>query len=396
MRPIRKNYQQFHTEVNIGFQEAVKNLFVGNYHGTKCTIPLIVQILLFAACTIKSIFNACRTKANFDSHTLANTLIKILPNYVKLQNRVNETLRNQLPKKLFTKARYIAIDLVLIPYHGEHLYDVNEVYRSQAKSGTSHFHAYATACVVHKGFRYTVALVPAAKGTTMKTVVQQLLKQCRSIGLQCSLLLLDRGFYGAETISYLKKIQQPFIMPMVIRGRKKTKKQPAGGTRKYADWKTSGWDIYELKSVKKVDAQYVIKKTKVDVCVYCKNLNGKGKRNRRQAFVFVYYRVSKGSAKWFFEMYRKRFGIESSYRQSHQCRIRTSTRNPLLRLFYFALSMLLRNLWIDFEREVIMRGKVKKQKTSEYYGLDNFRNDLVKLFAESVPILTACNFTHIP
>ncbi|MCL2744719.1 MAG: hypothetical protein FWE67_12795 [Planctomycetaceae bacterium] len=43
-----------------------------------------------------------------------------------------------------------------------------------------------------------------------------------------------------------------------------------------------------------------------------------------------------------------------------QCRIRTSTRNPLLRLFYFALNMLLRNLWIDFEREVVMSGKVKK------------------------------------
>jgi len=68
-------------------------------------------------------------------------------------------------------------------------------------------------------------------------------------------------------------------------------------------------------------------------------------------------------------------------------------RNPLLRLFYFALSMLLRNLWIDFEREVVMSGKVKKQKTSEYYGFDNFRNDLVKLFDEAIPILTACNST---
>jgi len=48
--------------------------------------------------------------------------------------------------------------------------------------------------------------------------------------------------------------------------------------------------------------------------------------------------------------------------------------------------MLLRNLWIDFEREVVMSGKVKKQKTSEYYGFDNFLNDLVKLFAESIPI----------
>ena len=52
----------------------------------------------------------------------------------------------------------MAIDLTLIPYHGEPFRDLDEVYRGQAKDGTSHFHAYATAYVVREGQRYTVAL----------------------------------------------------------------------------------------------------------------------------------------------------------------------------------------------------------------------------------------------
>ena len=43
--------------------------------------------------------------------------------------------------------------------------------------------------------------------------------------------------------------------------------------------------------------------------------------------------------------YRRRFGIEASYRQLGQARIRTSTRDPILRLFFVGLALVLRNLW---------------------------------------------------
>jgi hypothetical protein len=76
-----------------------------------------------------------------------------------------------------------------IPYHGRYDENENEVYCSQPESGTSHFHAYATACVVEHEQRYTIAMIPVAKGTAMKDVVQTQLKQCRSIGLKIKLLL---------------------------------------------------------------------------------------------------------------------------------------------------------------------------------------------------------------
>lgn len=44
--------------------------------------------------------------------------------------------------------------------------------------------------------------------------------------------------------------------------------------------------------------------------------------------------------------YRKRFGIESSYRLKNLCRIRTSTKNPVTRLLYVGIAFLLVNLWV--------------------------------------------------
>ncbi len=44
--------------------------------------------------------------------------------------------------------------------------------------------------------------------------------------------------------------------------------------------------------------------------------------------------------------YRKRFGIETSYRLKNICRIRTTTKNPIIRLLYVGISFLLVNIWI--------------------------------------------------
>ena len=46
------------------------------------------------------------------------------------------------------------------------------------------------------------------------------------------------------------------------------------------------------------------------------------------------------------DIYRGRFGIESSYRQMKQARFRTSSRSPELRLLAVALALILRNLWV--------------------------------------------------
>jgi len=383
MRSSGKNYTKGYQIVKSNFENSVAGLFEKQYHGTKCNNRIFVNILFCALCHIQSIFAACRNLAGSpDDRTIATAILKTLPEYGRLQKLVNETLAEQLPKNLFRKSKRLAIDLVLIPYHGKYCYNLNEIYRSQPKSGTSHFHAYATVCILHKGFRYTVALTPVVKGEEMKTVVKRLLDQCKSIGLKCKLLLLDRGFYSVSVISYLKHAQVPFVMPVICRGRKETKDQPAGGTRKYRHWKKSGFDRYELKTKIKGKES----KTWFHVCVCCKNQNGKRGKHGRKSYTFAYYNVTADRAKWFFETYRKRFGIETSYRQSNECRIRTSTRKPQLRFLYFALAMLMRNCWIWFERTYVTNNGRRRQERENYFSfkdlLGRLRNFLEKNLIE--------------
>ena len=113
----------------------------------------------------------------------------------------------------------MALDLTLIPYHGRPFRDLDEIYRGQAKSGTSHFHAYATAYVVRKGQRSTVALTGVKKGESLKDVVQRLLRQAARVGVRPRLLLLDRGFYSVAVVRYLQAARHPFLMPVVCHGR---------------------------------------------------------------------------------------------------------------------------------------------------------------------------------
>jgi len=57
--------------------------------------------------------------------------------------------------------------------------------------------------------------------------------------------------------------------------------------------------------------------------------------------------VSHWSLKRIYSTYRGRFGIESSYRQSRQARLFTTSRKPWFRFLIFGLSLILRNLWLE-------------------------------------------------
>jgi IS4 transposase len=53
-----------------------------------------------------------------------------------------------------------------------------------------------------------------------------------------------------------------------------------------------------------------------------------------------------------FELYRQRFGIETSYRQMNQVRARTTPRNPTLRLVLVGLAFSLVNLYVTLRDQL--------------------------------------------
>src|SRR5277367_1769378 len=141
-------------------------------HGPKCRAGLLWTVLLYAAARICSLAAACAALSNAPSDTAAHdALLAGLPDFAELQRRLGRALQGNLPKAVRRKRQPMAIDLTLIPYHGQHLYHIDEIYRSQAKSGTSHFHAYATAYVVRAGLRFTVGLMAVRQGQPLTEVI---------------------------------------------------------------------------------------------------------------------------------------------------------------------------------------------------------------------------------
>jgi Transposase DDE domain len=315
-------------------------------HGPKCTAGVLWTVLLYAAARITSLAAACAALRNAPSDSAAHdALLAGLPAFAELQRRLNRALQGDLPKALRRRRQPLAIDLTLIPYHGQHLHDEKEIYRSQPKSGTSHFHAYATAYVIRRGLRFTVGLTAVYQGETMAEVIRRLLGQAAKAGVYPRYLLLDRGFCSVEVIRYLQAGRRAFLMPLPRRGRKADHPKGASGTQVFTTWKKSGWGRYTLTNSRK-------QKATVSVCVKCRNRRGERGRHGREPLLYAYGgSLRPSSYRWVQQTYRSRFAIETSYRQLHQARIRTCTRDPLLRLLYVGVALVLRNVWVWFHWE---------------------------------------------
>jgi putative transposase len=79
-----------------------------------------------------------------------------------------------------------------------------------------------------------------------------------------------------------------------------------------------------------------------DLAIACKY--SKKKYNKRGAKYFAYALIGTiPRPRKVFEEYRKRFGIETSYRLLGQSRARTSIRSPELRLLYVVISLIIQN-----------------------------------------------------
>jgi Transposase DDE domain len=317
-------------------------------HGPKCTAGALWAVLFYAASRCASLAATCVSLKRAPSDSAVHeALLATLPELAELQRRVNRALQGDLPRCLRRRRQPLAIDLHLIPYHGEPLRDPEEVYRSKAKSGTSHFHAYATAYVIRKGRRFTVALSSVRRGAPLQEVVQRLLAQAAKAGVRPRYLLLDREFCSVAVLRYLQSSRRPFLMPLPLRGRSLDHPEGPSSSRVFQSWKRSGWARYTL-----TDPEG--HKATVGVCVKCRNRRGERGRHGREALVYAYGGgLAPTSYQWVKETYRSRFAIETTYRQLQQARITTCTRDPLLRLLYVAVALILRNVWVWLHWQVL-------------------------------------------
>jgi hypothetical protein len=151
----------------------------------RCPAPTAPSVVLLAASRPCPVFAAAgRLLAVPSAETIRQALAAALPDGAELEGRSNRASVADLPRSLVGTKRPLACDLTLRPCHGRPFAQADEVYRSRAKSGTSHSHAYATVCLVCRGRRWALALTWVRRGEPLPGVLRRLLARVRRAGLR--------------------------------------------------------------------------------------------------------------------------------------------------------------------------------------------------------------------
>jgi hypothetical protein len=315
-------------------QIALKCLLELNLLETQGTYELatLYYVLLWAASRHDTVEHTCQVLQGVPSGNGVRHHLNKLEQMVPLEHELNTALQQRLPRDIPNHRHRLAIDLHLIPYYGTPTEQERPyLYRSQAKAGTTTFFAYATVYVIRCHQRVTLAVHAIPRGETLVATLTILLSRLTLLRIKVKQLYLDRGFYSVPVIRWLKALNVPFLMPAIIRGK-------TGGTRALCQGRQSYSTTYTLKSAEygTVECQMAV------VCGYHKGKRGRhGIRYR----LFVVHRV-KVTLHQLPNHYRDRFGVETSYRVKNHCRIRTTTKHPVVRLLFVAMAFLLVNLWI--------------------------------------------------
>jgi len=303
------------------------------------------EILCHASVKQGYIESSCRVLEDAPSgNTVRAHLIEALgdgdQSLEQLEEELNRALQAQLPqavrRKLRSQAWEAAGDWVDIPYHGKDGEEDQNVRPNQPKAGTTRFHAYATLAVIRKGKRVTLAVTMVHKGEKMDQIVKRLIAQARRLGARFKCTYWDKAFGAVEVMRYLRACRVPYIIALAQHGK--------NGIRRLCVERRSRLARYTFNTKRKP--------YQTDVAIACHYAGRASKRRPKKKkkgvryYAYAVYGVGERSASAISAAYRRRFSIESGYRQLHQVRARTRSRHTGLRLLLVGLALLLVNLYI--------------------------------------------------
>jgi hypothetical protein len=316
----------------------------------------IIYALAYANVHRLSIQSACQElKGAPSGNRLREVLAGALPDRAGMQRALNKMFHQQLHPSLWKGRRdyNVAIDLTLIPYHGQPYEDKKEIVRGAPKSGTTHFHGYATVSIVHDHQRYVVALRFVEYSDEMADIVRWLLRRLKSLKLLVRRVFLDKGFCSQPVFQVLRQHRLSYVIPIPVRGK-------SGGVR----------ELFHGKSRQTTYTFHSLKQGAYTVQAVVIQRYSKGRYGRHRSKWFAYAVAGLPASilpTQVFQLYRQRFGIESSYRQMNLVRARTSTRNPVIRLLLVGLAFILFNLYISLRQSLASALKQQLQLPKRFW-----------------------------
>lgn len=306
--------------------------------GYKCQSEDLYNVLLGVAANQGTIEAVCADLVGTpDPQTIRdyiNEQIKV-DELAELEAQINKALVKEIPPRIWRHPQDIAMDFHDRPYYGKTSQEEGLWVRGKAKNGTTRFYRIATAYIIHNDLRFTLGIRFVLPDDSIVGVLERLLKRIKGLHIAVRRLLLDRGFAGIEVQNHLAQQQIPALIACPIRGK-------TGGTRSLCRGRRSYRTQYTFKN----GAAKLSRTADLAVCrVFTTAKRTKRLKRRVTWWIFILINLDL-SPRQVRRLYRRRFGIETSYRCAGQVRGWTTSPNPAYRFLLMALGMLLLNIWM--------------------------------------------------
>jgi len=300
----------------------------------RSSVPVrrLLDLILLVAATTRTVSAIARSRFPFSHETARRAVRANLPEPDALANGLTDALHRVLAFSRRDRRRrwVVGIDTHDRPFYGDRR--PPGVVGGPRKAGTKYFVRYASAVLLHRHRRYTVALIPVLGRVKPHDVVAAVLDRVAACGVRVRGVALDAGFDGGETIHLLQTRRLDYAIRLGRKGR-----TGRGGC--------FAWVPGTVGRVSWV-TERTHRAVSTDVVVW---------RHRRHAEVRAYAFGGWGSgsavaaawrARTARRRYRERFGIETSYRQKNQALGWTTSTDLRYRLLLEGVAHLIRQVWV--------------------------------------------------
>jgi hypothetical protein len=229
--------------------------------------------------------------------------------------------------------------------------------------GSSKVYRFATVAIVDRGFKFTLGCIPVTGDDRPEETVRVLLEIARGM-VDVDLVLMDRGYYNVDVLNMIEAMGLDYLVHV--------KKCPSTRrlfleSKNLGTWQASYTVNRTIRKRRKTIRLFFKEHPKYEYMVLTSNKPV----NDKEVFLF-------------FETYRKRWGIENSYREKNEFKIKTSTTRHALRCLLYGLSHLFVNLLqiiIEANKTVMTKDEMKDLLPDLVYGLHGTRTLAIDLQA---------------
>src|SRR3989338_3603655 len=225
----------------------------------------------------------------------------------------------------------LAIDMTDKPTYSKKKKENDNIVGGKPKASTFYFFRFATIQIADKRNPFTLYAMHCNKETTNEQIVEELVIQAKKL-VRIKCVLIDRGFYDTKVFNKLEQLGIKYLMP--CRADDKTDKM-------FDKYLSSNYEVkpYFCQNVKKEYADFKLIMIRLE--------NG-----TEIGYVTNMHFIKLHRAKYYIELYQKRWNIETGYRLQNMFLAKTCSIDASVRLFYFCYAVALHNLWIIIKSKV--------------------------------------------